>query len=176
MKDRTLQGFGKRLAEIRQSRPMTQAELGAAVNVSKRVIAYYEQQDAQPPGAMLVDLARALHVSTDELLGLKPVKEKRSPKTARLLKRLQNVEVPRTGQHSVDRIRREAKRGLRRVLCADYNALPDAGKTEFNHYASGLGVLGWMTGSKQMKRLEAKVAEHQGRLPLMKTLEAFKDA
>ncbi len=102
MKDRTLQGFGKRLAEIRQSRPMTQAELGAAVNVSKRVIAYYEQQDAQPPGAMLVDLARALHVSTDELLGLKPVKEKRSPKTARLLKRLQNVEqLPATDQRTV---------------------------------------------------------------------------
>jgi transcriptional regulator with XRE-family HTH domain len=102
MKERTLQGFGKRLAEIRQSRPMTQAELGAAVGVSKRVIAYYEQQDAQPPGAMLVDLARALHVSSDELLGLKPVKEKKSLKTARLLKRLQNVErLPAADQRTV---------------------------------------------------------------------------
>lgn len=92
MKERTLKGFGKRLTEIRQSRGMTQAELGKAVGVSNRVIAYYEQDDAQPPGAMLVDLARALRVSTDQLLGLKQPKEKTSPRTARLLKRLQKIE------------------------------------------------------------------------------------
>ena len=92
MKERTLEGFGERLAQIRQSRAMTQAELAEAVGVSRRVIAYYEHQDAQPPGAMLVDLAKALRVSADQLLGLKPPKDKTSPKTARLLKRLQKVE------------------------------------------------------------------------------------
>jgi transcriptional regulator with XRE-family HTH domain len=102
MKERTLEGFGERLAEIRQGRAMTQAELAEAVGVSRRVIAYYEHQDAQPPGAMLVDLAKALHVSTDQLLGLKTPKEKKSPKTARLLKRLQKVEqLPSTDQRVV---------------------------------------------------------------------------
>lgn len=52
--------------------------------MSRRVIAYYETQSAQPPGALLLDLARTLKVSTDELLGMKPVTEKLSPKTARL--------------------------------------------------------------------------------------------
>ena len=66
------------------------------------MIAYYEHADAQPPGAMLVDLAKALRVSTDQLLGLKPPKEKRSPRTARLLKRLQKVEqLPPTEQRVV---------------------------------------------------------------------------
>jgi transcriptional regulator with XRE-family HTH domain len=92
MKERTLEGFGDRLTEIRQSRGMTQAELAKAVRVSRRVIAYYEHENAQPPGAMLVDLAKALRVSTDQLLGLKAPKEKKSPRTARLLKRLQKVE------------------------------------------------------------------------------------
>jgi transcriptional regulator with XRE-family HTH domain len=92
MKERTLEGFGDRLADIRQGRGLTQAELAQAVGVSRRVIAYYEHEDAQPPGAMLVDLAKALRVSTDQLLGLKPPKEKRSPRTARLLKRLQRIE------------------------------------------------------------------------------------
>ena len=102
MKERTLEGFGERLAQIRQARAMTQAELAAAVSVSRRVIAYYEHQDAQPPGAMLVDLAKALRVSTDQLLGLKSPKEKKSPKTARLLKRLQKVEqLPPTDQRVV---------------------------------------------------------------------------
>lgn len=102
MKERTLEGFGDRLAEIRQGRGMTQAELAQSVGVSRRVIAYYEHEDSQPPGAMLVDLAKALRVSTDQLLGLKPSKEKRSPRTARLLKRLQKVEkLPPTDQRVV---------------------------------------------------------------------------
>ena len=102
MKERTLEGFGERLAEIRQTRAMTQAELASAVGVSRRVIAYYEHQDAQPPGAMLVDLAKALRVSTDQLLGLKTPKEKASPRTARLLKRLQKVaQLPATDQRVI---------------------------------------------------------------------------
>ena len=34
----------------------------------------------EPPGAMLVDLAKALKATSDELLGLKPTQEKTSPK------------------------------------------------------------------------------------------------
>lgn len=102
MKQRALEGFGKRLTEIRHSRDMTQTELGEAVGVSKRVIAYYEQDDAQPPGAMLVDLARALQVSADELLGLKPAKKQEAPKKGRLLKRLARIELlPAADQRAV---------------------------------------------------------------------------
>jgi len=92
MKERTLEGFGQRLAEIRQSRGFSQVELAVAVGVSNRVIHYYEQEGAQPPGALLVELAQALEVSTDELLGFEPHRSKLRPKTARLLKRLQRVE------------------------------------------------------------------------------------
>jgi len=92
VKERTVEGFGERLAEIRQRRGLTQAELGEAVGVSQRVIAYYERDESQPPGAMLIDLAQALRISTDELLGVKPVSERTRPKTARLLKRLKKVE------------------------------------------------------------------------------------
>jgi transcriptional regulator with XRE-family HTH domain len=102
MKERTLEGFGVRLAELRQTRGLSQEELAGAVDVSRRVIAYYEAQSAQPPGALLVDLARALKVSTDELLGVKPISEKLSPKTARLLKRLQRIEeLPPADQRAV---------------------------------------------------------------------------
>jgi transcriptional regulator with XRE-family HTH domain len=102
MKERTLEGFGTRLAALRQARGLSQEELARAVDVSRRVIAYYEAQSAQPPGALLVDLARALKVSTDELLGVKPVTEKLSPKTARLLKRLRRIEeLPAADQRAV---------------------------------------------------------------------------
>ena len=66
------------------------------------MIAYYETESTQPPGALLVDLARALKVTSDELLGLKPLNEKTSPKTARLLKRLRRVEeLPPADQRAV---------------------------------------------------------------------------
>jgi len=80
MKARTLPGFGPQLAQIRKARGLTQTELGQKLGVSQRVVAYYEQADAQPPGPLLLDLAQALQVSTDELLGRRPLK---TPRRAR---------------------------------------------------------------------------------------------
>ena len=62
MKARTLPGFGSQLAQIRKARGLTQTELGQKLGVSQRVVAYYEQADAQPPGPLLLDLAQALQV------------------------------------------------------------------------------------------------------------------
>ena len=102
MKDRTLQGFGQRLKAIRTSKALTQQELGERVGVSQRVVAYYEADDAQPPGALLVELATALDVSADELLGIEPLKEKLPPKTARIRRRLQQVEeLPTADQKAI---------------------------------------------------------------------------
>jgi len=102
MKERILAGFGQRLTHIRKGRGRTQAELGKDVGVSNRVIAYYEQDSAQPPGPILIHLAKALEVSTDELLGVKPVKEKTNARNARLLNRLQRVvELPPADRRSV---------------------------------------------------------------------------
>lgn len=51
---------------------------------------------------MLVDLAMTLKVTSDELLGIKPLKEKASPKKARLLKRLEKVdELPPADKRAV---------------------------------------------------------------------------
>lgn len=102
MKERTLEGFGDRLKQIRLGRGLTQQELGDAVGVSNRVVAYYESEGAQPPGALLVDLAQALEVSADELLGIEPLREKISAKQARIRKRLQRVEeLPASDQRAV---------------------------------------------------------------------------
>ena len=56
-------------AALRGERGLSQEELAQAVGVSRRVIAYYEAESTQPPGALLADLARTLKVSADELLG-----------------------------------------------------------------------------------------------------------
>jgi transcriptional regulator with XRE-family HTH domain len=86
----------------RKRRGLTQAELGERVGLSNRIIAHSEREDAQPPGPILRDLARALGVTTDELLGMQLVEEETSPKTSRLLKRLRKIEeLPPADQRAV---------------------------------------------------------------------------
>lgn len=92
MKGRILEGFGTRLARLRKAAGLTQTELGDKVGLSKRMVAYYESTEAQPPGPLLPDLVRALGVSLDQLLGVRPVKATTSPRTARLINRLRRVE------------------------------------------------------------------------------------
>lgn len=66
--------FGKRLAQLRRARGITQVELGKKINASQRVIAYYEGETNFPPAHLLAPIAKALKISVDELLGLKSIK------------------------------------------------------------------------------------------------------
>ncbi|MEA2700440.1 MAG: hypothetical protein QOI66_4711 [Myxococcales bacterium] len=59
--------FGKRLAQLRKARGLTQTELGHKVGISFRMVAYYEGQTNYLPTHILPQLARALGVSVDEL-------------------------------------------------------------------------------------------------------------
>lgn len=86
----------------RQACGLTQEELGALVGLSNRMIAYHDRDDADPPGAQLAPLARALRVTTDELLRLAPISATMRPRTARLLKGLQQIEeLPAAEQRAV---------------------------------------------------------------------------
>jgi transcriptional regulator with XRE-family HTH domain len=84
--------FGKRLAKLRKEAGFTQKELADEIGATRRVIAYYETESAHPPANLLVDLAQALNVSTDELLGVKPLKKKAREPDSRLLRRIQQLE------------------------------------------------------------------------------------
>ncbi len=70
-KETTTIDFGKRLASLRQAAGLTQQELGDKIGVSRRVIAYYEGETQYPPAHLLVPLANALGVSTDDMLDTK---------------------------------------------------------------------------------------------------------
>jgi transcriptional regulator with XRE-family HTH domain len=105
VKDRELEGFGKRLVTLGKARGFTQEQLGEILGLSQRMVADYESQGGQPPGAILPDLARALGVSTDQILGVEPVQEKVSPTQARICKRLRKVEeLPSADQKAVLRL------------------------------------------------------------------------
>ncbi len=83
-------GFGKRLATLRKASGYTQQQLADEIGATRRMIAYYESESQHPPANMLVDLTRALNVSADALLGIKPVET--SPISSRLERRIRQIE------------------------------------------------------------------------------------
>ena len=94
--------FGKRLARLRKTSGLTQQELGEKIGVSKRVIAYYEGETSYPPAHLIEPLAKVLKISTDELLGLKSLKQQRDPEHAALWRRLKKVEtLPKKDQKAL---------------------------------------------------------------------------
>jgi transcriptional regulator with XRE-family HTH domain len=84
--------FGKRLKELRKANGLTMAQLGNKTGVSYRVIAYYELESNHPPVHIIVPLAKALGVTTDELLGVKNVEPVLNPEQASLWRRLKKAE------------------------------------------------------------------------------------
>ena len=69
-KEMNKMSFGQRLVQIRKSKGLTQTELGERIGVSQRIIHHYEHKADYPPTQKLIELARALDMSIDELLGL----------------------------------------------------------------------------------------------------------
>jgi transcriptional regulator with XRE-family HTH domain len=86
--------FGRRLASIRRMRGMTQIDLAKAARTTQRAVSYYENAFGFPPAPVLIALAKALGVTTDELLGVKKVKvddRADDPETRRLWRKFQRV-------------------------------------------------------------------------------------
>ena len=100
--------FGRRLVAIRQERGLTQIELAEAIGSNQRLISYYETVADHPPAAVIAELARALKVSTDELLGVKPLRAVRSqedPEARRLWKKFRQVmALPEKDRRAVIRL------------------------------------------------------------------------
>ena len=86
------ESFGERLARLRKARGYTQTELGEILDLSQRMMTYYEREDGRPPAHLLGRMAEALGVSVDELLGLKPVADKPAPRNTRLWRKLREIE------------------------------------------------------------------------------------
>ncbi len=86
------ESFGELLARLRQEAGLSQRDLAAEVNISQRMVAYYEKQTAHPPTHLLAILAKALGVSSDQLLGIKEVKSNGRTRDNRLWRRFSQVE------------------------------------------------------------------------------------
>lgn len=101
--------FGERLVALRQQRSLTQVQLAQVSGLTQRVISYYETMPGYPAVPAIIALAKALRVSADGLLGLKPLPRAASagqpPEERRLWKKLRQVALlPERDQRAVIRL------------------------------------------------------------------------
>ncbi len=61
--------FGKRLSEVRKAKKLSQDEVGKSVGAHGAVIGRYERDEVKPSIEMATQLAHALEVSLDYLVG-----------------------------------------------------------------------------------------------------------
>jgi len=85
--------IGQRLARIRKTKGLTQEELAEKIGITRSVIANYEKDRLRIYDDMIVRIAMALSVATDDLLGLKEtaVSPEQSP-SLRLSRRLSKID------------------------------------------------------------------------------------
>jgi len=97
--------LGIRIAALRKERGYTQTELAEELGTVQVVISNYELGKLRPHAEVIVRLAKALRVSTDEMLGVKPPsKNGAATVSRRVLRRLQAIDgLPKRDQDALFR-------------------------------------------------------------------------
>lgn len=98
--------LGARIARLRRDKGLTQVELAERLQVSQPVVSDYENDVIRLPADVVVQIARILDASTDELLGIKaaarPASATTQIKNRRLYRRMQQIEqLPRRDQDAL---------------------------------------------------------------------------
>lgn len=70
-----MKNIGKRIKDLRKKNDLTQEKLADLLGVTYKSVSKWECGLTTPDLAMIVPLTRVLHVSADELLGMKPMEQ-----------------------------------------------------------------------------------------------------
>ena len=103
MKDETFfKKLGLRIAQLRKDAGLTQSELASQLGLKhQQVLASYESAIRRVPSSLLVPLCQAFNLTVDELLQVKPSKQKPGP-APKLERQLQQVsKLPKAQQQFV---------------------------------------------------------------------------
>lgn len=99
--------LGQRIARLRKAQGLTQIQLAEQVGMIQTMISEYELDRRRLHADMIVNMANALKVSTDELLGFSPGKKSSDQFGLKLIRRMQKIaDLPPTKQktllHTID--------------------------------------------------------------------------
>jgi transcriptional regulator with XRE-family HTH domain len=84
--------IGARIAEFRKRQALTQSELAAKLSMNQGLLSRYEKGMLRLHGALVGELAKALQVSADEILGLKDLKPNGVLHDRRFVRRLEQID------------------------------------------------------------------------------------
>jgi transcriptional regulator with XRE-family HTH domain len=94
--------IGRRLAFIRKMRGVTQVEIANQLGLTQTLVSDYERGKLRLHGSLIVAFARALKVSSDEILGLKDTNLHGPFKDRRFLRRLETIDkLPRRDRQAL---------------------------------------------------------------------------
>lgn len=85
--------FGQRLARIRKEKGLTQVELAQKMGIIQVLISDYERDKLRPYHEMIANLAQAIGVSADELLGLKSSSGNDQEPDLKLMRRMKKIAI-----------------------------------------------------------------------------------
>lgn len=94
--------MGARIAALRQKAGLSQAQLAEALELPQRTLSFYEREAGDIPARLVPQMAKALDVSVEELLGVPQVAAKKRGPKSQLEKQLEAVaELPRAQQQQI---------------------------------------------------------------------------
>jgi transcriptional regulator with XRE-family HTH domain len=85
--------LGQRLARFRKQKGLTQVQLAQMIGLTQNIVSAYECDRLGMQTDMLVRFALALHVSSDQLLGLKRPRRSVDSLSLKLLYRLKKIQA-----------------------------------------------------------------------------------
>ena len=142
----------KRMVQLKIGEQLTYDDLTALIGRDVRDAAYGNMQSARRAA-----LRDGIVIGTIQKVGIK---------------RLNDEEIVKTGRSVMRHIHRASRKATRIITCVkDFDALPKQVQIEHNAALSQLSVLSHITSIHSAKKLEDKVAELGGSLPLARTLK-----
>ena len=85
--------FGQRLARLRKAKGYTQVELAGKMGIIQVLISDYERDKLRPYHEVIINFAKALDISADELLGLKNPNNNTKKPSLKLQRRVNQIEA-----------------------------------------------------------------------------------
>ena len=89
--ERGMRELAARVVAIRKENGVTQVELAETLGVTQSMVSRIEKGDLRLNGEVIIKLAKLFKVSTDELLGVKPIKNDQPEISRRWLRRLKMI-------------------------------------------------------------------------------------
>ena len=90
--ERGMRELAARVVKIRKECGITQVELAKTLGVTQSMVSRIEKGELRLNGEVIIKLAKLFKVSSDELLGLKPIKNDQPAVSRRWLRRFKKID------------------------------------------------------------------------------------